>query len=311
MKKAHTVVLAILLTAITCSCSHRGGDGAAVSRSSGFESAGHSGSSAALREDYGPASFSYSDSAPRSWDDVLVPDLPPVRAVESSCADYSVDGEYARLLPLLSNETPVQEIMSETYPSVIMGIMMNLDREYTVTAYHIQEAKSTFPVSFLRQTEQGGFYTVNKVTGGGYAYIFFDRPVGADLQYLTDDRTDLYATGCIYAEKTLCSNAFQSIQTGDTIDDVIAIDNAASITKQWSRWYQSVQGAHQQDYISKHLLTDGIMMFRYSFDGENLAVIEKRLFSDFNYVSPLYQGTALEGCRKNFSILPQDYPPES
>ena len=70
MKKAHTVVLAILLTAITCSCSHLGGDGAAVSRSSGFESAGHSGSSAALREDYGPASFSYSDSAPRSWDDV-------------------------------------------------------------------------------------------------------------------------------------------------------------------------------------------------------------------------------------------------
>ena len=70
MKKAHTVVLAILLTAITCSCSHRGGDGAAGSRSSGFESAGHSGSSA-LREEYGPVSFSYSDSAPRSWDDVL------------------------------------------------------------------------------------------------------------------------------------------------------------------------------------------------------------------------------------------------
>lgn len=177
MKKAHTVVLAILLTAITWFLF---GTAAAMEPQSAAPPALKAPGTAArpprCGKTTGRLQFSYSDSAPRSWDDVLVPDLPPVRAGgEVPGADYSVDGEYARLLPLLSNETPAQEIMSETYPSVIMGIMMNLDREYTVTAYHIQEAKSTFPVSFLRQTEQGGFYTVNKVTGGGYAYIFFDR----------------------------------------------------------------------------------------------------------------------------------------
>ena len=196
MKKTHTVVLAILLTAITCSCSHLGGDGAAVSRSSGFESAGHSGSSA-LREDYGPASFSYSDSAPRSWDDVLVPDLPPVRAVESACADYSVDGEYARLLPLLSNETPAQEIMSETYPSVIMGIMMNLDREYTVTAYHIQEAKSTFPVS-LSAADGTGRILHRQQGNRRRVRLYIFRPAGRRRLAVPDGRQNRSVCNGLY-----------------------------------------------------------------------------------------------------------------
>ena len=303
-------IILIPFAAMLCSCSHNNsGDGLYTNNSSNHRSSSYHSAPTVQREEYNPSSFSYSDSEPQNWDDVLIMDLPPIRNIESSDNDYSIEGNHSHLLPLLSNDTPMQEIMSETYPSIIMGIMMNLDREYTISAYNIQEAKSTFPVSFLRQNEHGIFYTVNKVIDGGYAYIFFDRPKGADLKYLTDDKTDLYAIGCIYAEETLSSDVFQSIQIGDTIDDVMAIDNAASITKQWSNWYQSVQGSHQKDYISKHLLTDGIMMFRYTYDGSDLVVRDMQLFSDFNYISPLYDGTEFEGCEKNFSILPQDYPP--
>ena len=304
------IAIALTLFAISCSCAHSNGkDGFIINGSSYHRSSSYISPSSEQQEEYNPSSFSYSDSEPQNWDDVMIMDLPPIRNIENFSNDYSINGGNTHLLPLLSNNAPLQEIMSETYPSIIMGIMMNLDREYTISAYNIQEAKSTFPVSFLRQNEHGIFYTVNKVVDGGYAYIFFDRPKGADLKYLTDDKTDLYAIGCIYAEETLSSDVFQSIQIGDTIDDVMAIDNAASITKQWSNWYQSVQGSHQKDYISKHLLTDGIMMFRYTYDGSDLVVRDMQLFSDFNYISPLYDGTEFEGCEKNFSILPQDYPP--
>ena len=90
----------------------------------------------------------------------------------------------------------------------------------------------------MRNPEEGRYYTVVKIGGGGYAYFFFERikrlNEDGELAYVTDDLTKVTEIGCLYAEKVLQKSDFDVLKIGDTIEDVIAIDNAAIVTKQWN-----------------------------------------------------------------------------
>ena len=147
--------------------------------------------------------------------------------------------------------------------------------------------------------------------GGGYAYIFFERE--RDLKtgsYTTEDMTDVYATGCIYAEKRLDKADFNDVRTGDSIERVISIDHAAFITKQWADWNEALSEERTNLLISKHLLTDGLLAITYEYNGDELVVRDMEFSSDFVFISPYLSQENIE-YPKLFKILPQDYPPEA
>lgn len=90
----------------------------------------------------------------------------------------TVSGEYS--LPLVTNDGEIQNLMSTVNENVPICVLYN-------AAYHsfgtenarpsnIQDYMVPIPVSFLRNTAPGCYYTVNKVVSGGYMYLFFERP---------------------------------------------------------------------------------------------------------------------------------------
>ena len=222
-----------------------------------------------------------------------------------------VDGAGKDKMPVITNETPLHEVMSGINPLTVMAINANCDIRYVAEPYHISQVIDHSPVSFLRKTDEGCYYTVNKLDGGGYAYIFFERE--RDLKtgsYTTEDMTDVYATGCIYAEKRLDKADFNDVRTGDSIERVISIDHAAFITKQWADWNEALSEERTNLLISKHLLTDGLLAITYEYNGDELVVRDMEFSSDFVFISPYLSQENIE-YPKLFKILPQDYPPEA
>ena len=71
---------------------------------------------------------------------------------------------------------------------------------------------------------------MNRVTGGGYAYIFLKQK-DIDNSYMSIDETDVYITGCIYVEKLLDYEDFSTVKLNDSIQQVIAIDHATSFSE--------------------------------------------------------------------------------
>lgn len=250
------------------------------------------------------------DEEPDSWDD-LAKDPQPKREADEMIDVITVDGACKDKMPVITNETPLHEVMSGINPLTFMAINANCDIRYVAEPYHISQVIDHFPVSFLRKTDEGCYYTVNKLDGGGYAYIFFERE--RDLKtgsYTTDDMTDVYATGCIYAEKRLEKADFNDVRTGDSIERVIAIDHAAFITKQWADWNEALSEERTNLLISKHLLTDGLLAITYEYNGDELVVRDMEFSTDFVFISPYLSQENIE-YPKLFKILPQDYPPEA
>ena len=171
-------------------------------------------------------------------------------------------------------------------------------------------------ISFLRKTGKGRYYTVNKVYDGGYAYIFFERPrdsQSADKRYMTDDETDIVMTGCIYAEDLLYKSDFNGIQIGDTMEDVLEVDHAMVLPMQFCSWNEDIYGFKKENYITKHLLRDGVLVISYAVNAskDDYTITAIEYFSDSIFIANDYFDPMDQGYPKNYSILPQDYPPET
>ena len=229
----------------------------------------------------------------------------------------TVSGEYS--LPLVTNDGEIQNLMSTVNENVPICVLYN-------AAYHsfgtenarpsnIQDYMVPIPVSFLRNTAPGCYYTVNKVVSGGYMYLFFERPYDEEriinesiIEYRTDDLTDVRLTGGVYMEKVLTKSDFSGIKVGDTIDDVIEVDNAAAIQKAKNdlEYLWSYTGAIKETY-SVHLLKDGLLTILYELEGETLYVTDIIFNEEFTFYPP-FLGYVYP---KYYGILPQDYPPET
>ena len=229
----------------------------------------------------------------------------------------TVSGEYS--LPLVTNDGEIQNLMSTVNENVPICVLYN-------AAYHsfgtenarpsnIQDYMVPIPVSFLRNTAPGCYYTVNKVVSGGYMYLFFERPYDEEriinesiIEYRTDDLTDVRLTGGVYMEKVLTKSDFSGIKVGDTIDDVIEVDNAAAIQKAKNvlEYLWSYTGAIKETY-SVHLLKDGLLTILYELEGETLYVTDIIFNEEFTFYPP-FLGNVYP---KYYGILPQDYPPET
>ena len=229
----------------------------------------------------------------------------------------TVSGEYS--LPLVTNDGEIQDLMSTVNENVPICVLYN-------AAYHsfgtenarpsnIQDYIVPIPVSFLRNTAPGCYYTVSKLVSGGYMYLFFERPYDEEriinesiIEYRTDDLTDVRLTGGVYMEKVLSKSDFSGIKVGDTIDDVIEVDNAAAIQKAKNdlEYLWSYTGAIKETY-SVHLLKDGLLTILYELEGETLYVTDIIFNEEFTFYPP-FLGNVYP---KYYGILPQDYPPET
>ena len=227
----------------------------------------------------------------------------------------TVEGEYD--MPPITNDIPLEKLIPVLDDKAyLVGINLeNCSRSpyRTIMKYHpcniTEYAK--IPVTFLRNSHDGRYYTVVKIAGGGYAYFFFERPRDENGGYYTDDLTHVTEIGCLYAEKVLQKSDFDVLKIGDTIEDVIAIDNAAVVTKQWNDMLvaREMESPHHAS-VSVHLLTDGLLTIEYTHKGTVYTIKSITYSEDFIFDPPL-RDAEFGKYPKDYSILPQDYPPET
>ena len=89
-------------------------------------------------------------------------------------SSIAVSGEYS--LPLVTNDGAIQDLMSTVNEATVMAVLYNAAHfAYGSMDSHpaeIQNYSVPIPVSFLRNTAPGCYYTVNKLVSGGYMYLF-------------------------------------------------------------------------------------------------------------------------------------------
>ena len=228
----------------------------------------------------------------------------------------TVEGEYD--MPPITNDIPLEKLIPVLDDKAYL-VGINLENcsgspYRTIMKYHpcniTEYAK--IPVAFLRNSHDGRYYTVVKIAGGGYAYFFFERikrlNEDGELAYVTEDLTKVTEIGCLYAEKVLQKSDFDVLKIGDTIEDVIAIDNAAVVTKQFNDMLvaRDMDGPRHAS-ASVHLLTDGLLTIEYTHKGTVYTIKSITYSEDFIFNSPFIEPEY----PKDYSILPQDYPPET
>ena len=252
-------------------------------------------------------------------------DWTPVDTIE-------VTGEYAETFPVVTNETPLEKMLSEInnyyLPMAYMDDMQVLfphdyeryrnDASPSLERIVKGETWDGFlfhiPVNFLRKTGPGQYYTVCKQKDGGYVYIFFDRPrdISDPSKYSSADETNVFLYGVLYAEKSLSLAEFDDVKVGDSIDKVISIDTAAALIKTLMEW--KMVSIEQPNYTgdcssSIHLLTEGILEVQYTVSNGKLFVKNMLYYEDYMYLaSGSYQYFG-EEIHMNLKVLPQDYPP--
>ena len=308
-----------------CSCANRPAQEAqspagnsqttAASATSRISQSAQSGSAAAdsppLMTDYAPETWSAPhDELPETWDDIRK--YPPVKRdiAGINAATIRIEGAYQDVFPIVTNDTALEQLVSPLDLYKMTAITENCERFAVLRDYHIKDRVDSVPIGFLRRVEDGMYYSVNKLYDGGYAYLFFEREKNADTQeYVTDDLTDVYLSGCIYMEKSLSKKDFANIAAGDSIDKVIAIDNAASIQKLNARWYQSIAHAGMENCMTKHLLEDGLLVIYYKNEGWDLIVKDIDFNEDFVFANQY--DDSVRHYTKTYKILPQDYPPKA
>lgn len=322
MPKKYMIIICILLISILSACSN-GIVTPTISTDSVSSSSTSDNSLSASQSEYysdEPVSEPYTGTyEPEVWVDPL--EEPPtafeqmlsgpvtVRQVDIEDT-IQIPGAYP--MPPISNTVPLEQVMSTVNESAIYSELWNAARPIWLRDYHpnvlIEEAN--IPVSFLRNTADGVYYTVNKLVNGGYVYFYFERNTNWEtLEIATDDLTDVRLTGCVYMEKKLDRSAFKNIAIGDSIDDVIAIDNVAIFSKLMSErayiWFDDIT-IEEKEY-SVHLLEDGLLTICYVWDGTELVIDSIEFSEDFIFYPP-YSDLEIP---KHYSILPQDYPPET
>ena len=203
-----------------------------------------------------------------------------------------VSGKYT--MPVITNETPLKDMIVSISGTQVI-ILENLLSASWATEKNAPALRDLWgetqtlqyiPVTFLRRTGESSYYTVCRVDGGGYAYFFFDRLRDSETgSYLTEDLTDVYLYGAIYAEERHSDSEFADIKPGDSIDKVAQIDHKVYFDKNAvaEYWLAGVEHTHAkgQDvwYIEDPLFTtlllldDGILQIAYQYNDPNFDVV--------------------------------------
>ena len=162
----------------------------------------------------------------------------------------------------------------------------------------VRELGEPYDGGWVLSNAQPG-YTVFESEMGGYLYMF--------LGHLTDT-DDIQVKSIIYVSHRMSIEDFASLNVGDNIDKVAQIDPVAYYTKR----NLELSTVSRETY---HLCTDGLLKIQYVMDNEDITIEEMTVYEDFILPNLAYsddpdiQNSAER--RYDFTILPQDYPPEA
>jgi len=234
--------------------------------------------------------------------------------------DILITGKYEAYMPRINNRLELTDLLIEETPIRFLAPFLRYSYGWNngVSFSMLCNGQgSSIPMNFLRQIDDGYYYTVVKVKDAGYLYIFYDTFDNAI------DATDITDVGAVYIEKTLAYKDFEGINVGSSIDDVRNIDSgiyawelAREVLYEDCRTdpynKDCLPGTTQQcDYssmVSIHLLTDGLLTIVYEKNGDSWIITDMKLSEDFIFDSSITPYTINE---KQFKILPQDYPTAS
>ncbi len=243
-------------------------------------------------------------------------------------SEISVEGAYSSFFPAINNSISLNDVLTEsTIEQIVYATDSAIMEKYSLNDNPEVWELSAYPIVFLRQITPGVYYTVYKITGGGWLYNFYapwphETEVEGVYEYC-DDMSHITYTGGVYVENVLEYADFSSIEIGSSITDVEAIDSAVSVYR-FVHELNAYPGPgicheyYKKRMESRHLLTDGLLKIVYEKSGNSWSVCEMEYSEDFLYTSSFYpwyweQIDYIPNAifHKQFKILPQDYPPAS
>lgn len=131
-------------------------------------------------------------------------------------------------------------------------------------------------------------YTVFESELNGYIYIWFD--------YYPEDGT-VFLKEITYLDKKLSSNDFVDIEN---------LFDVAEITDSIKPLTYNIEAYGSYQFCSKTLLIDGVLVVNYSKEYP-YKIINKTLYNfSIPHYPPQYDSAWIN---RNWTILPQDYPP--
>ena len=153
----------------------------------------------------------------------------------------------------------------EEKPSLGLGLL----KESSLT---LAEVNDRFPLEILRRN-RGCYYSVYKISEGGYYYVFWNLPISTDAEKMSIPE-DSIVYFSVYINNRNAEEVFDRIRIGiDSAADVYTIDPSMELNLLLS-----------SSICSYSLLDDGaILEFRYiqdedssEFSLENLRIIDRR-----------------------------------
>ena len=155
-----------------------------------------------------------------------------------------------------------------------------------------------YGIELIRKMDDGRMYTINKPESGGLFYCFC----------VSDPRISAgHIRHTAYVCKKLSISDFDSVEIGDDISIVEAINPATTPWKEYFyRWSEKVTS---DTYIYEEiaLLTDGLLRIDYQKDEEGTFNIVDMIYNeDFKMIIDFYNDG--DETVYDYSILPQDYP---
>ncbi|MBR5425859.1 MAG: hypothetical protein IK106_05000 [Clostridiales bacterium] len=162
-----------------------------------------------------------------------------------------------------------------------------------------RELIGRFPTGAIRRKDDDNYYMVYETEKGYHLYLFFD--------YRLNGCVTPVGYGLVVGKVHKLSD-FASLEKGDSIDKVIAVDDVASLYKEYLLDYVhfNTDRAKEEKRIadfscSLHYLSDGLLKIEYTMEEEGkLIIYNMELFPDYS----LYG----HGRRVNYGILDEDLP---
>ena len=200
-------------------------------------------------------------------------------------------GEWMTWMPTVDNETPL-EILSATQ------VVTNYDAWYyesdclhgAMTPYQTYMVFGS--LTFMRCVDSEHYYTVYKVCGGGYLYVFF-------VCYL--DGWAPMAIKCRYQPDIYYYEDLAALEIGDSIDRVIEIDSSVQKYKTDFDTYYC--------HTTIHLVKEGIFIIDYEKVNGEIVISDMELCEDGIYTRGIGDADNYEDTPIVMRLLPQDYPP--
>ena len=219
-------------------------------------------------------------------------------------AENSTDPlDEADILARADNTKSVDELITQTYDAAY--IAEHFGTYFSVRAHSgyfetLASVDAVCKIECLRDMGGGNYYAVFKVTEGGRWYSFFPKE---DNNLLSHN---------VYVQTPLDREAFDRLEPGDTLTDVLRLDSALKMSM--DEQIVVNMPAIKHDIYTIHFFGDQIYLIRYVTEEEPPVEDYGRVFIESIEKYPTgvitldFTPSHMINGDYDYSILPQDYP---